>query len=167
MIASLYCCLLPLRLARWYETEKGLWVLITHCILGHLVVANLVVHFWRGVRLDAGLVPRPLDIYVPRTMCSHCQIPRPFRAHHCSVCGKCVSRMDHHCPWLNNCVGLNTHRHFFLFLVYLWIGIIYLYCVAYADFMQHSKDVQNSGPFVAWNTIGKVSNIRLKSSALS
>ncbi|KAI8923412.1 DHHC palmitoyltransferase-domain-containing protein [Entophlyctis helioformis] len=52
-------------------------------------------------------------------------LPKPPRAHHCSVCKRCVMKMDHHCPWIHNCVGLHNHRYFYLFLVYLTVAATY------------------------------------------
>lgn len=51
--------------------------------------------------------------------CKQCNCEKPDRAHHCSTCGVCVLRMDHHCPWLaSKCIGLRNHKGFFLFLFY-------------------------------------------------
>lgn len=44
--------------------------------------------------------------------CADCQLVRPPRAHHCSQCHKCVTRMDHHCPWVGQCIGLGNHKIF-------------------------------------------------------
>ncbi|PWN33797.1 zf-DHHC-domain-containing protein [Meira miltonrushii] len=54
-----------------------------------------------------------------RRWCKQCNCEKPDRAHHCSTCGVCVLRMDHHCPWLaSKCIGLRNHKGFFLFLFY-------------------------------------------------
>ncbi|KAL1131362.1 hypothetical protein AAG570_010979 [Ranatra chinensis] len=56
--------------------------------------------------------------------CDKCQHIKPDRAHHCSVCGVCVLKMDHHCPWVNNCVSFTNYKFFVLFL-----GYSFLYCL--------------------------------------
>jgi len=50
--------------------------------------------------------------------CTQCSIYKPDRAHHCSRCNQCILRMDHHCPWIANCVGFMNYKFFLLFLVY-------------------------------------------------
>jgi len=34
------------------------------------------------------------------TVCSKCEAVKPPGAHHCRICGRCIKKMDHHCPWL-------------------------------------------------------------------
>ncbi|KAI0167430.1 hypothetical protein BJ166DRAFT_519924 [Pestalotiopsis sp. NC0098] len=56
--------------------------------------------------------------------CVSCMIRTPLRSKHCKRCQRCVAKHDHHCPWINNCVGVNNHRHFFYYLIFLTLGIL-------------------------------------------
>ena len=50
-------------------------------------------------------------------LCATCKIVKPLRSKHCSICDRCVSCFDHHCPWIGNCVGKANRREFVLYLV--------------------------------------------------
>uniref|UniRef100_A0A672ZQM8 Palmitoyltransferase n=1 Tax=Sphaeramia orbicularis TaxID=375764 RepID=A0A672ZQM8_9TELE len=57
--------------------------------------------------------------------CSVCKIIRPPRAGHCRTCGSCVQRLDHHCIWINSCVGQANHRSFLLTLFVFLLTSLY------------------------------------------
>ena len=48
--------------------------------------------------------------------CYLCKVSVSRRSKHCRRCNKCVDVFDHHCPWLNTCIGAQNYR---LFLVLL------------------------------------------------
>eukprot|EP00920_Eleutheroschizon_duboscqi_P009989 GHVT01023307.1.p1 GENE.GHVT01023307.1~~GHVT01023307.1.p1 ORF type:complete len:315 (+),score=50.74 GHVT01023307.1:438-1382(+) len=60
--------------------------------------------------------------------CRKCKSQRPERAHHCSTCATCILRLDHHCPWVGNCVGFSNHKSFLLFN--LWTSLACLFFAA-------------------------------------
>ena len=41
----------------------------------------------------------------------------------CSTCNMCVERYDHHCPWINNCIGQKNHGVFMAFILALAAAI--------------------------------------------
>ncbi|KAI0230078.1 Protein S-acyltransferase 10 [Lamellibrachia satsuma] len=49
--------------------------------------------------------------------CGFCGLNQPLRARHCEDCGRCIHKFDHHCPWLDTCIGERNHRFFYLFLL--------------------------------------------------
>ncbi|NWI95657.1 ZDH12 palmitoyltransferase, partial [Pitta sordida] len=68
------------------------------------------------------VVPQvPGDIKLRR--CGYCLVKQPLRARHCQLCQHCVRRYDHHCPWLENCVGERNHP---LFIGYLSVQLVVL-----------------------------------------
>ena len=56
--------------------------------------------------------------------CFQCYVVRPPRGHHCSFCKGCMMKMDHHCPWVNNCIGQFTQKFFILFCFYSFFACL-------------------------------------------
>ncbi|XP_020530816.1 probable protein S-acyltransferase 17 isoform X4 [Amborella trichopoda] len=76
--------------------------------------------------VSAYLSAYPYDnIIFMEKQCSTCKITRPARSKHCSICDRCVARFDHHCGWMNNCIGEKNTRYFMAFL--LWHFVLCLY----------------------------------------
>jgi hypothetical protein len=43
-----------------------------------------------------------------------------------------MSNVCSHCPWVDNCVAVNNHRHFLIYIVTMAIGIIsFLFLVSH------------------------------------
>ncbi|CAJ1404148.1 unnamed protein product [Effrenium voratum] len=56
-------------------------------------------------------------------MCLYCQAQKPQRCRHCTKCGACVLRMDHHCPWLRQCIGYGNYKYFVMFIFYSAVAL--------------------------------------------
>ncbi|XP_044151802.1 palmitoyltransferase ZDHHC3 isoform X2 [Bufo gargarizans] len=123
-----------------YSTINGI-------IFNLLAFLALASHF-RAMITDPGAVPKgnatkeyieSLQLKPGQVVykCPKCCSIKPDRAHHCSVCKRCIRKMDHHCPWVNNCVGENNQKFFVLFTMYIalislhaliMVGFHFLYC---------------------------------------
>ena len=75
-------------------------------------------------------MPLPQDVDKARMhgktprKCQRSGIYKPPRAHFDSGVQRNVIKMDHHCPWVNNTVGLGNHKFFMLFLFSLIICLL-------------------------------------------
>ncbi|XP_038682923.1 probable protein S-acyltransferase 12 isoform X2 [Tripterygium wilfordii] len=85
-----------------------------------------------------GLERRP-----PVAYCIRCQNGKPPRCHHCSVCQRCVLKMDHHCVWIVNCVGACNYKFFLLFLLYSFLGTTLDTLALLPKFIKFFDDAKN------------------------
>eukprot|EP00062_Callorhinchus_milii_P001804 gi/632937354/ref/XP_007899330.1/ PREDICTED: palmitoyltransferase ZDHHC23 isoform X1 [Callorhinchus milii] len=60
-----------------------------------------------------------------KNWCNICKISRPPRSGHCRLCAACVQKLDHHCVWINSCVGETNHRAFILTLALFLLTSLY------------------------------------------
>ncbi|KAJ0183784.1 hypothetical protein K1T71_000207 [Dendrolimus kikuchii] len=95
-------------------------------IFGNWLLLNIVFHYYMGVVTEPGYPPHGTMISEAASICKKCISPKPPRTHHCSVCDRCILAMDHHCPWLNNCVGYYNARYFYLYMVYMVAGVSFV-----------------------------------------
>ena len=65
------------------------------------------------------------DMMFKEQDCVTCKIPKVPRSKHCRLCNYCVVRQDHHCIWINQCVGYLNYKYFLLFLVAHGVVCIY------------------------------------------
>lgn len=76
------------------------------------------------------------------TECITCHVPRPSRSKHCRLCGHCVRRFDHHCPWINNDVAENTYRWFLIFIFFHAVSCMWAswdICAIMKDFLVENR----------------------------
>lgn len=52
-------------------------------------------------------------------MCPYCMVEQGKFTKHCFLCNKCIEVFDHHCHWINNCVGHLNKPWFLLFIISL------------------------------------------------
>ncbi|KAJ3679860.1 hypothetical protein LUZ60_016138 [Juncus effusus] len=143
-------------------------------LLFHGLLAMLLWSYFSTVLTDPGSVPpnwRPLPVDVERgeaspltspdqsltsgahlqegnptvRYCRKCDQLKPPRCHHCSVCGRCVLKMDHHCVWVVNCVGALNYKYFLLFLFYTFLETTLVTLSLLPNFIAFFSDVEIPG----------------------
>lgn len=51
-------------------------------------------------------------------LCRFCVVIKPERASHCKTCRKCIRKLDHHCYFINNCIGILSYKIFINMLTF-------------------------------------------------
>eukprot|EP01063_Lacrimia_lanifica_P011262 TRINITY_DN1808_c0_g1_i1.p1 TRINITY_DN1808_c0_g1~~TRINITY_DN1808_c0_g1_i1.p1 ORF type:complete len:327 (+),score=76.55 TRINITY_DN1808_c0_g1_i1:67-1047(+) len=79
--------------------------------------------------------------------CTTCHIWRPLRTSHCSDCGNCVARFDHHCPWTGTCIGGRNYKYFYLFLAFTTVLCLYVMAVSIYEIVDATRQEKADNVF--------------------
>ncbi|XP_042898842.1 palmitoyltransferase ZDHHC16 [Parasteatoda tepidariorum] len=120
-----------------FYSNQNVFIFLLALFLGHWLLLNVVFYYYMAYTTDPGYPPQGAMITDAVSICKRCIAPKPPRTHHCSVCNRCILKMDHHCPWLNNCVGHFNHRYFLMFCAYTWIGVVFCVIFGLPVFINH------------------------------
>ncbi|KAG8423567.1 palmitoyltransferase swf1 [Metarhizium acridum] len=63
------------------------------------------------------LYPYDHALFHPGVECKTCGFLKPPRSKHCSLCKRCIAKADHHCIFINSCVGYGNQHWFILLLL--------------------------------------------------
>ncbi|XP_039007361.1 probable protein S-acyltransferase 14 [Hibiscus syriacus] len=101
----------------------------------------LVASGYGSAELDSMQLVMPSDFMsVDIRFCHKCKQFKPPRTHHCSVCRRCILKMDHHCVWVVNCVGAFNYKYFLLFLFYTFLETTLVSLLLLRVFMEFFND---------------------------
>ena len=70
---------------------------------------------------------------------------------HCRFCDKCVLKFDHHCKWLNTCIGQKNYQHFLTLVVgvgFMTTTCLVLSSIYLVEVFYHSKSFRERSKYI-------------------
>ena len=61
-----------------------------------------------------------------KNYCFVCFIRKEHDIRHCVICNKCVKGYNHHCFWVNNCIGERNYFVFVCFICFMTLYVIFI-----------------------------------------
>lgn len=122
-----------------------------HKITGTIVMLLCYYSYYKACAVNPGYLSKDTDIkrlkqcnalfaydgvlYTEDSKCRTCTVQKPARSKHCVVCDQCVLKFDHHCIWINQCVGYHNYKWFLSFLILHALLTLYGFVIGLAILM--------------------------------
>ncbi|EDR27947.1 palmitoyltransferase swf1, putative [Entamoeba dispar SAW760] len=135
-------------------------------IFPHLQFLGTLIFYYLAIKTPPGYIKKstlkvyqnryPYDniLYKKESNCEYCHLEKIPRSKHCKICGKCVARFDHHCPWINQCVGEKNCKYFLFFLLSMSISLLIVtyYCVVAIKYFMEDHNMTGKHPAIVTPT---------------
>ncbi|XP_039904542.1 palmitoyltransferase ZDHHC12-B isoform X3 [Simochromis diagramma] len=109
---------------------------------GFILSDDTDLQFMLGVTEEQQDMIPPATKSLRQRRCGHCLLQQqPMRSKHCQTCQHCVRRYDHHCPWIENCVGERNHRWFVFYLAFQLLVLLWGLRIAWFHLRTHLAPV--------------------------
>lgn len=139
-------CLVNLAVTYLFYYELNMFFLVPTLVpLMHYVLVLfslflfvlLVPSFVMAVFMDPGRLQKKYD-FLPlvskfideekdlMSLCTYCEVIKSEASFHCLFCGECTELFDHHCPFVNNCLGYRNYKFFLLFIFTYFLFLVTL-----------------------------------------
>lgn len=67
------------------------------------------------------MIERERDLW---NLCTYCELIKSQTSFHCLYCGCCIELFDHHCPYVNNCLGSRNTKFFLIFVATYFLFLV-------------------------------------------
>ena len=144
-----------------FKKEKKDSFLFSKIFMSILYIIEVFANCRAGFT-EPGILPKQYIPFVPRILkerkyvirghlfninyCTTCDIYRPPRTSHCSLCDNCVQKFDHHCMWIGTDVGIRNYKFFYLLVFSIILNDIYQigFCLyILLNYLINEKDEKN------------------------
>ncbi|KAM9476692.1 palmitoyltransferase ZDHHC13 isoform 2-T2 [Clarias gariepinus] len=127
----------------YYRILPNIWPAYAFLNVSVLHVSVLLWLFWKLLTQDPGRLQASdadpgfssiADLVEsnqnPGRFCIYCELFQVASCKHCRLCDICVMDYDHHCLFLNRCVGQSNHRVFLLFVLAMMVAQLFFVSTA-------------------------------------
>ncbi|XP_052285289.1 palmitoyltransferase ZDHHC1-like [Dreissena polymorpha] len=132
------------------------WQPAAHAVPGVVIFVHLIVHV-ATLTIDP-CDDKVLQAKLPKVKlnrakhsfviedghCNVCQVDvgyyKDSKIRHCRECNKCVKNFDHHCPWLNTCIGAKNYRWYIATLATALVALVLVTGITVMEFITYFTD---------------------------
>ena len=132
----IYCFLLPF-------SNSYINQILFYVILILLTISFILIHLSDPGIVNSNIFLSWLEMvenkFYINNYCPYCKCQKTIKVKHCHISKKCINGFDHHCNWIDNCIGEQNIGRFIFFILMIISNLIFSYYIAFEAFLSIEK----------------------------